>query len=149
MLEAPLGIMTITSKKNLHLHFHYFVLGVYLGSLSSHDAIAPSSLPFCLLMLYPTPYQPKSLSSSIIIIIIHLHLPSPLHKLLIILGGGRVINTAFFHPLSVMKKKHGCCPDLTLIPSAFLKTTSTITIPPNPIDLVHVRQDNLILTWFN
>jgi hypothetical protein len=55
--EAPLGTSTITNKKkNLHLHFHYFLWGVYLGSLSSHDAIAPSSLPFGFFTMYPTPY---------------------------------------------------------------------------------------------
>jgi len=55
MPKAPLGTTTITNKKSLHLNFHYFVWGVYLGSLSSYDAVAPSSLPFRL-MMYPAPY---------------------------------------------------------------------------------------------
>jgi hypothetical protein len=56
-----------------------------------------------------------------------------------ILGGGRTINIVFFHPFSAMKKKHGCCPNLTLIPSVFLETTSTIAIPLNPTNLFKTR----------
>jgi hypothetical protein len=69
--EVSLRIATITSKWRLHLHFHFLVLGVYLGSSSSHDVATPSSLPFCFLVMCPIPYQLRTINLIIIFIFPH------------------------------------------------------------------------------
>jgi hypothetical protein len=57
----------------------------------------------------------------------HWHIIVP-HTIPITLGGGRVVNNVFPHPLLDWKKRYFYCADLTLIPSAFLETTSAIVV---------------------